>query len=317
MANEHVPVPVPMPVRMRRHRAGAGLQWVRQGLRLFARQPLMVVVLVGLGPLLLSTLQVVVPLLGIFLAYCFAPAVWVGVLNVCRDVRDGTAPGVASYARALHDPLARLRLLQLGIYYALFAGFVALAVNLLALPPAPASAPAIAPAAVTPPVPAPVAPVPSDTPPPAGTPDAVAAGATPGAAPAAGAAEVSAPNLPPLALVFLGLLSVPFAMTIWFAPPLVAWYRMPVPKALFFSFFACWRNRGAILVYLLTLLGLGAAGLLLLGALIDILNAKDGLAPYLLLAPVLFLMLAISQASHLVMVESVIDDGAPATQDDA
>jgi hypothetical protein len=49
----------------------------------------------------------------------------------------------------------------------------------------------------------------------------------------------------------LGLLSVPF----WHAPALVHWGAQSAGKALFFSTVACWRNKGAFVVYSLTWLG--------------------------------------------------------------
>jgi len=299
------------PLLIRRHRAGAGLRWVQGGLRLFARQPLVLVVLVGLGPLVLSTLQIVVPLLGIFLTYLMAPAVSLGALNVCRAVQSGTTAGPANYLAALRDAPARRHLLQLGVYYALVAGIMALVVS-----QAGGDAPGVsgAPAAQTAPAPAPAGAAAT----PAPTPQA--------AAPAPGAASVPAtdaaplgdavqplPRLSPLVLLLLAVVGIPFAMSICFAPALAGWHGMPAAKALFFSFFACWRNRTALLVYLLSLLGLSVLAVSFLGALIDILNAKAGLAPYLLLAPLLFLMLAIFQSAHLVMIDAVIDDGrAPA-----
>lgn len=45
-----------------------------------------------------------------------------------------------------------------------------------------------------------------------------------------------------------GLLSVPF----WHAPALVHWGGQTAAKSLFFSLMACWRNRGAFVVYSLT-----------------------------------------------------------------
>jgi hypothetical protein len=42
------------------------------------------------------------------------------------------------------------------------------------------------------------------------------------------------------------LLSVPF----WHAPPLVAWYGQGVAQSLFSSTLACWRNKGAFLLYM-------------------------------------------------------------------
>lgn len=47
---------------------------------------------------------------------------------------------------------------------------------------------------------------------------------------------------------FLGLLSVPF----WHAPALIHWGGQSCAQALFSSSIACWRNRGAFLVYSLT-----------------------------------------------------------------
>ena len=40
---------------------------------------------------------------------------------------------------------------------------------------------------------------------------------------------------------------LPILMVTWFAQ-LVAWHGQPVGKALFFSFFACWRNRWPFLM---------------------------------------------------------------------
>ena len=49
-------------------------------------------------------------------------------------------------------------------------------------------------------------------------------------------------------LVVLTLM-VPLLMAYWYAPVLVAWHRLSVAKALFFSFVACWLNWRAFFVY--------------------------------------------------------------------
>jgi hypothetical protein len=54
-----------------------------------------------------------------------------------------------------------------------------------------------------------------------------------------------------LRFALLGLLSVPF----WHAPALVHWDGQSAGKALFFSTVACWRNKGAFIVYSLAWLG--------------------------------------------------------------
>jgi hypothetical protein len=45
----------------------------------------------------------------------------------------------------------------------------------------------------------------------------------------------------------ISLLAVPF----WHAPALIHWDDQPAGKALFFSVVACWRNKGALLVYVM------------------------------------------------------------------
>ena len=75
-----------------------------------------------------------------------------------------------------------------------------------------------------------------------------------------------------LARLFLTLLLLPVMMAWWFAPVLAAWHGLPAPKALFFSFVACWVNWRPFLVYAL------------------------GIALYGLLLPVIFLMLVAATA---------------------
>ncbi|MGE4336363.1 MAG: BPSS1780 family membrane protein [Pigmentiphaga sp.] len=57
-------------------------------------------------------------------------------------------------------------------------------------------------------------------------------------------------------LILSGLLYLLLAALFWHAPVLVAWHDMGMRKALFFSGIACWRNKGAFVVY-----GLAWAGL--------------------------------------------------------
>ncbi len=48
------------------------------------------------------------------------------------------------------------------------------------------------------------------------------------------------------------LLYVPLSMLFWHAPALVLWQEIGPAKSLFFSWMACWRNKGAFVVYTLT-----------------------------------------------------------------
>jgi len=312
------PAAAPAP-RIRTHRAGTGLAWVQRGLRLFGRQPLMLVVLVGLGALLLLTISVIRDV-GNFAFLILAPAVSLGALTICRSVDRGQPPASALYLTALRDPVARLRLLQLGLYSAIYVGLSSLLLSGLPGTPAaggaasheasPNGTRAIRPAggaddAAAPTAPSPAAPAVPAVPAAPGTPLNPAAVA-PDSAPSA---DADAPVPLPVFLAMVALL-LPYTMTMWFAPVLSGWYGLSAPKALFFSFFACWRNRTAMLVYLITLLGIGVIAVLILGALVEILNVKAGLGLFLLVAPLGFVTTAIAQSANLEMIKDVIDTGA-------
>lgn len=94
-----------------------------------------------------------------------------------------------------------------------------------------------------------------------------------------------------LAAQVLLLLMAPILMAYWYAPVLVAWHRLPVPKALFFSFIACLRNWRAFLVYGL---GLVAVGAILPGAVLGLLGGlfpgAAGLITSLVTLPLLLVL---------------------------
>ena len=46
---------------------------------------------------------------------------------------------------------------------------------------------------------------------------------------------------------------VPVLMAYWFAPALAGWWKLPAPKAMFFSFYACLRNWRPFVAYALGL----------------------------------------------------------------
>ena len=48
------------------------------------------------------------------------------------------------------------------------------------------------------------------------------------------------------------LLYIPLSMLFWHAPALVLWQDISPAKSLFFSWIACWRNKGAFVVYTLS-----------------------------------------------------------------
>lgn len=101
------------------------------------------------------------------------------------------------------------------------------------------------------------------------------------------AAENSATmNVPPadylrMVAVFM-LLLLPLKMACWFAAPCISLRGLPLKKALFFSWVACWRNLGAMIVF-----GLGFG--LVCGILPAFALALFGKLPAMLFMPLLAL----------------------------
>ena len=116
-------------------------------------------------------------------------------------------------------------------------------------------------------------------------------------------------NIPWDALTVSVLLYTPVLMLTWFAPQLVAWHRQPVAKALFFSFFACWRNKWPFLVLGLILMALSLG----VGYLTTELLRAFGLSPQvtsMLFAPVAMVMTSISYATQYPIYRAIIEPRA-------
>jgi hypothetical protein len=113
-------------------------------------------------------------------------------------------------------------------------------------------------------------------------------------------AELDAPEVTAAAEIGL-ILITPVLMAFWFSPLLVAWQDFPPAKALFFSFFACWRNWRAFLAYGAAMLFWGIA---LPGILFGVIAAlmPPGMNALVLLvsAPFLFIFLPTVFASFYV-----------------
>ena len=116
-------------------------------------------------------------------------------------------------------------------------------------------------------------------------------------------------NIPWDALTVTGLLYTPVLMLTWFSPQLVAWHRQPITKAMFFSFFACWRNKWpfAVLGVIVIAMSLGV------GYLTTELLRALGLSPQMtsmLFAPVAMVMTAISYATQYPIYRAIIEPQA-------
>lgn len=104
--------------------ATAGLTWLREGMRLFGRQPvgLPAMVVVYLVMLLAPAL---LPLVGIAISGMLAPFASVGLLTACRDVAEGRMPTPMAFALPFKPTPARQQLVRLGIINAILLLVVA------------------------------------------------------------------------------------------------------------------------------------------------------------------------------------------------
>jgi hypothetical protein len=201
--------------------ARQGAQWVRQGFAVFLKQPM------GFAGLFATFLFAVfaltlLPVVGPLLLLALLPLGSLGFMVATQSALDGRFPLPRAFIAPLRTGRAQLTaLVKLGLIYAA-ATWAILALSdwidggaLDALMEAQASSNSSA--------------------------DVVAA-------------KLADPRLETGVLLrfgLLGLLSVPF----WHAPALVHWGRQTAAKSLFFSTVACWRNKGAFIVYSLTWLG--------------------------------------------------------------
>ena len=205
-------------MRLKSVPARQGAVWVRQGLRAFFARPMAFAALFAaflFAVFVLALVPVIGPLLGLMLL----PLVTLAFMLATRIVVSGGLPTPALFIAPLKAERPRvLSMVWLGGLYAaatLFAMWISGIVDNGALDALMEAAPAGQSAT-----------------------DAVAA-------------RLGAPGLfAGLALRFglTGLLAIPF----WHAPALVYWDGQRCAQALFSSTLACWRNRGAFVVYSLT-----------------------------------------------------------------
>lgn len=115
--------------------AGAGIAWLREGMRLFARQPVGLPAMVVLY-LMMLVVPALLPIVGIAISGVLAPFASVGLLGACRDVADGKLPTPLAFAQPFRPTPARLQLLRLGIVNAILLLIVATLAVLLVPEPA-------------------------------------------------------------------------------------------------------------------------------------------------------------------------------------
>jgi hypothetical protein len=105
-------------------------------------------------------------------------------------------------------------------------------------------------------------------------------------------------------LAIVALLYSPVMVAMWFAPLLAGWHGFDVGKAMFGSAVACWRNKGAMLVYglLMTCIIVGVT-LLVFALLGTIVSSSQAMS--LLLAPLALVLTTFIQATFYPMYRSI------------
>lgn len=233
--------------------AGQGVQWARDGLRVFFARPLNFMGLFGVV-LLAMLLAQLLWWVGSLLLWASLPLITLGFMIATKQVLEGGTPTFQVFVAPLRGDPARARALwTLGALYALA---MLLIVGVHAWIDG-------------------------------GRMAALQATATSGK----GTPESMAPMLADARLQlsilwFAGaaaVLSLPF----WHAPALVHWGGHTAGKALFSSTVACWRNKGAFVMYALTGFGAVTAFAALSSLLFAVLGAPN-LAAMVMMPAVLF-----------------------------
>lgn len=189
--------------------ASQGLQWVKNGIAVCARQPWGFLSLLGLvvtSTILLSAL----PLIGAVVIIGAMPMIWMAFMLASRRVLSDKRITPLLIGELLKTSEARKRWLKLGGIYAV-ALFLVVALGLILGP---------GPSAFV---------------------DALEA-TKPTESPLDNAVVLKS-------MLLWAALALPVSLAFWHTPALVYWGRVPVGKALFFSAVASWRNLPAFAVY--------------------------------------------------------------------
>lgn len=186
-----------------------GVQWVKQGIQTFFKQPL---ALGGLFFIFMAVASVasIIPVLGSVLALVILPGATLGLMVATLEASRGKFPMPSVLATAFRAGQERLRaMLVLGAMYA--AGFL-LVMGISSLFDGGDFAKLY-----------------------------LVGGRL-------SQELLQRPDFQTATFVGMGLY-VPLSLLFWHAPALVHWHGVSPTKAIFFSMVACWRNKGAFLVF--------------------------------------------------------------------
>ncbi len=203
--------------------ASAGWQWLKDAFQIFRKQPFALLALLFLINML-GQILLQIPVLGVGLFIITMPIFSLIVVSACRDIRSKPAGfsqlDPKSWVASLQKPKAISRLAFSGFVYAAMI----LLLSLVLLYPM----------------------LDEQTMNQLGN---LALSVQSGA-------DVPAESMPDIGLIILmacwALLLFVITLMFWHVPQLIGWEGLTVGKAIFYSFVASWRNKGAFLTYFLT-----------------------------------------------------------------
>jgi uncharacterized membrane protein len=196
-------------LKVKRVEAARGLDWLRDGFRLFRKSPLLWIVLIVVW-VLISILLTAVPYLGALVASLLYPVFFAGLMVGCRALERGENMEIGHLFAGFKQNAAQLvsvggvNLVAQILIYVLMRSAAGESLSALQ----------------------------ADT----------------GTAPDPAAMAAALRGLLPALLVGLAL-SVPLMMALWFAPPLVVFHEVGVWDAIKLSFRACLENTMPFLLY--------------------------------------------------------------------
>ncbi|MEZ5649519.1 MAG: BPSS1780 family membrane protein [Burkholderiaceae bacterium] len=199
-----------------------GYSWTTEGIRLLLRQPLGLLAS-GFLALMLMSLPLIIPGIGVPLAVAIVPAIFVGLMKAIRAVDQGQNPNPAMLISVFtrDGKTVWQQLLVLGAVSAVLTVLVMGANTVLG-----------------------------------------GATMADFVLPGPDGEQPPDPTTLLLPFALFLVLYTPVQMALWYAPLFVAWHQVPVSKALFFSLVAVWRNRWAFVAMfiawaLVLIIGLG------------------------------------------------------------
>lgn len=110
-------------------------------------------------------------------------------------------------------------------------------------------------------------------------------------------------------MILFGVLYLGISILFWHAPALMGWYQIPLKKALFYSMVACWRNKGALVVFGLCWGAIYAALQFIANVLV---SSIDPTWAYFLLTPLNLLMMAVLYSNFYPIFRSIFAPNNPA-----